>query len=238
VSLPVEGDEQRVIQGAIVKFTNEATWTTKDEEDLPADQELIATGICRVLQKWIDHLPEETRVLAPGENVDLEALNEAVPKDQWVEGPDGKPRGPFQCQYLLYLLDPKTMDKYTYATGTTGGGMAVRDLRDKVKWMRAMRGQNVFAVVTLSDKHMKTKFGGRQRPHFVVVRWIALGGDNANATALPATGAGGGGAVVLREIEAPSLAEETGEEGWEDKGDPLPADLSAKAAPKPKKKAT
>ena len=60
--------------------------------------------------------------------------------------------------------------------------------------MRRLRGQNVFAVVTLSDKLMKTRFGGRQRPHLVVVRWIALGGDNANALPAPA----------LREVEAPS----------------------------------
>jgi hypothetical protein len=225
-----EGDERsqnRVIQGTIVKFTNTAEWVTRDEEKLSADQELIATGILRVLQKWVDHMPEETRILQPGENVDLEALNEAVPKDEWVEGPDGKPRGPWQCQYLVYLLDPKTMDRYTYATGTTGGGIAVRDLRDKCIWMRRMRGQNIFAVVTLADRHMKTKFGGRQRPHFVVVRWIALGGDNANALPAPA----------LREIEAPKLAEDLGEEGWDATGDPLPADLDVKAAA-PKKKAT
>jgi hypothetical protein len=232
-----EGDEARIIQGAIVKFTNEATWVTRDEEELPADQELIATGIVRVLQKWVDHMPvkEETRFLKPGETVDVDALNEAAPKAEWGER-DGKPCGPWQCQYLVYLLDPKTMDRYTYATGTVGGGIAVRDFRDKVTWMRRMRGSNIFAVVTLSDKHMKTRHGGRQRPHLVVVRWIQLGGDNATALPAPVAGVDGGGAVALREVEAPSLAEETGEEGWEDEGDPLPADLAVKAAPK--KKAT
>ena len=198
-----EGDEQRVIQGSIVKFTNEGSWVTRDEEELPADQELIATGIIRVLQKWINKMPDPdaTRILKPGENVDLEALNEAAPKSEWTEDPNGK-RGPWQCQYLMYLLDPKTMDRYTFATGTVGGGIAVRDLRDKVTWMRRMRGQNIFAVVTLADKFMKTKFSGRQRPHFVVTRWIALGGDNANALPAPA----------LREIESPSLAEDLGDE--------------------------
>jgi hypothetical protein len=197
-----EGDERPqgggVIQGTVVKFTNEAEWTTRDEETLSSDRELIATDIIRVVQKWIDAMPVETHILEPGEKFpDLEALNEAAPKSEWAEGPDGKKRGPWQAQYIVHLLDPKTMDRYSYATGTVGGGIAVRDLRDKVQWMRRLRGQNVFAVVTLSDKLMKTKFGGRQRPHFVVVRWIALGGDNANALPAPA----------LREVEAPSIKE-------------------------------
>jgi hypothetical protein len=200
-----EGDERPgVIQGTIVKFTNEAEWVTRDEEKLPADRELIATDIIRVVQKWLGGMPVETRVLGPGENFpDLETLNEAAPKSEWAEGPDGKKRGPWQSQYIVHLLDPKTMDRFSYATGTVGGGIAVRDLRDKVQqWMRRMRGQNVFAVVTLSDKVMKTKFGSRQRPHFVCVRWIELGGSDA--TALPAPEAGSSGA----EVEAPSLAEE------------------------------
>ena len=226
--------EQRVIQGTIVKFTNEAEWMTRDDEKLSAAQELIATGIIRVLQKWIHKMPVETRILKPGENVDLEALNEAAPKDEWGER-DGKPCGPWQCEYLVYLLDPRTMDRYTYATDTVGGGIAVRDLRDKVQWMRRLRGQNIYPVVTLDDKFMKTRHGGRQRPHLVVVRWIALGGDNANALPAPVAGAGNG-AAALPEIKSPSLAEDLGEEDWDAKGDLLPADLSAEAAPKKNKK--
>ena len=223
-----EGEEFRgggVIVGTVLKFSNEAEWVTRDEEKLPADRELIATDIVRVVQKWIDQVPVETRVLEPGEKFpDLEALNEAAPKDEWTEGPNGL-RGPWQAQYVVHLLDPKTMDRFSFATGTVGGGIAVRDLRDKVIWMRRVRGQNVFAVVTLCDRHMKTRFGGRQRPHFVVVRWIALGGDNANALPAPA----------LREVEAPSLKEEMGDEvPWEEKGDALP-DLGAET-PKKKKK--
>lgn len=198
-----EGDERRgnrVIQGAVVKFTNDAVWITRDEEKLSDDRELIATGILRVLQKWVDHMPEETRILQPGENPDLDALNEAAPKTEWVVGPDGKERGPWQVQYIVHLLDPKSMDRFSYATGTVGGGIAVRDLKDKVTWMRRMRGQNIFAVVTLSDKTMKTKFGSRQRPHLVIVRWIELGGDNA--AALPAPAAGGAA------VAEPTLAEE------------------------------
>jgi hypothetical protein len=69
------------------------------------------------------------------------------------------------------------MDIYTFATGTTGGAIAVRDLRDRTNWMRKFKGPSVYPVVTLSDLHMNTKYGGRQRPHFKVQRFIALGGN-------------------------------------------------------------
>jgi hypothetical protein len=195
-----EGDERQgggVIQGTVAKFTNEATWVTRDEEELPSDLELIATDIARLVQKWIDQQPVETRILEPGEKFpDIEALNEATPRSEWTEGPNGKPCGPWQAQYVVYLLNPKTMQRYSYATGTVGGSIAVRELRDSVTWMRRLRGANVYAVVTLSDKFMKTRFGGRQRPHFVIVRWITFGGTDAKALPAPAT-----------EVKEPTLAE-------------------------------
>ena len=112
-----ESDERsgnRIIQGTLVKFTNEAEWVTRDDEKISADHELIVTDILRVAQKWKDGKPVETRILGPGENFpDLEALNEAAPKSEWVEGPDGQKRGPHQNQYIAHALDPKTMDQFT-----------------------------------------------------------------------------------------------------------------------------
>jgi hypothetical protein len=35
----------------------------------------------------------------------------------------------------------------------------------------------VYPVVSLSDKFMNTRFGGRQRPHFLIKNWIRLGGE-------------------------------------------------------------
>lgn len=225
-------DEQSrgVLAGTtIAKFTNEATWVTRDEEELPPDVERIATGIIRLVQKWIDGIPDpnETRVLAPEEKFpDIEALNEAAPKSEWSEGPDGRPRGPWQAQYVVQLLDPKTMERYSYPTGTVGGGIAVRELKDKVQWMRKLRGQNVYAVVTLANKFMKTRFGGRQRPHFIVTRWITLGADEQTALPAPA-----------HEVKEPTLAEEMndsipdGEAPWNDE---LPDDLKPPKAEAPK----
>jgi|SRR5215831_15137893 len=183
----VEGTEQTesrgVIRGVCVKFTNEATWVTSDGEELPLTLEPIVVDIARVVQRWKDQRPIETMVLAPGQKIpDIKALNAEVPQKEWEEGPDGKPRGPWQAQFIVYLLNQETMDRYTFPTGTTGGAIAVRDLVDRTVWMRRFRGPSVFPVVRLKDVFMRTRFGGRQRPHFEIVRWVKLGDDG---TALP-----------------------------------------------------
>lgn len=186
----VEGDDRQqggnVIQGALVKFTNEATWLTRDGDELPADRELIVVDIARLVQRWKDQQPVETRILAPGEKFpDVADLNEAVPRTDWVKGPDGKPRGPWQAQHVVYMLDPATMERYSFPTGTVGGAIAVRDLVDKTNWMRRYRGGHVYPAITLSDTFMNTRFGGRQRPHFLIKRWVKLDAESGER-ALPA----------------------------------------------------
>src|SRR6516162_4297417 len=185
-----EGDDRPegagIIQGSLVKFSNEATWVTRDGDELPADLELVAVDVGRVVQKWQDDRPVETIVLQPHQKFpDIEEMNEKVPKKEWVEGPEGNMRGPWQAQHILYLLDLKTMDKYTFPTGTTGGRIAVHDLRDKTMWMRRLRRPNVYAVVLLSDTFMNTKWGGRQRPHFKIMRWVSLGSEGGQVEVLP-----------------------------------------------------
>jgi hypothetical protein len=114
-------------------------------------------------------------VLQPGDKLpNLEELNAAVPRSEWREGPDGKLRGPWEMQYLVYLLNPDTAERFTYPTGTIGGGIAVRELIDRVSLMRQVRGEQDYAVISLSAAPMKTRYGTRPRPHFVVKRWVSL----------------------------------------------------------------
>jgi hypothetical protein len=223
-----EGDEQSqnrgVIQGTCVKFTNQATWEINDGEELPAELELVVVNIGRVVQKWKDQQPIETRILEPGEKFpDIEKLNEETPRSEWVEGPDKQMRGPWQAQHVVYMLNPETMDRYSWPTGTIGGSIAVRDLVDKTKWMRRLRGAHVYPVVTLSDRFMNTRFGGRQRPDLPVRRWITFDADQKVLPA-PATNIGTKeleksapttaptNVVGMRTIEAPKLAEELNDE--------------------------
>jgi len=189
------GDQQQqqtgnVIQGAVVKFTNEANWVTRDGLELSPDLELVAIGVARVVQKWQDQLPVETRILGPGEKFpDLDQLNADTPRTEWGKGPDGQPRGPWQAQHILYLLDPATWDQFSFPTGTTGGAIAIRELVEKIKWFRKFKGPHLVPVVCLSDKFMQTKFGGRQRPHFLVKHWVPMGNGGEEQVLLPAPAA-------------------------------------------------
>jgi hypothetical protein len=174
--------ENRLIQGDLVKFTPQATWVTRSGAELSGNLELVAVNVIRVVKKWADGQPIETRVLGPGEKLpNLEELNAAVPQSEWREGPDGKLRGPWEAEFLVYLLNPDTAERFSFATGTIGGGIAVRDLIDRVSLMRKVRGAQVYAVVSPSAVPMKTRYGTRTRPHFVVKRWVRLDG------ALPST---------------------------------------------------
>jgi hypothetical protein len=165
-----------VIQGTMLKFTNESIWEGRDSEEIPADLELIAVDTQRVLVKFVGQERVDTRVLAPNELVpDLNKLNEACPREEWGKDFNGDPRGPWVFQRLVYLLHFDTMTKYTWPTGTVGGAICVRELADKVKTRRKIQGDQVYAVVTLSDTLMNTKFGGRQRPDLIVKKWVRFG---------------------------------------------------------------
>ena len=192
----VEGDERpqgdSVIQGSLLKFTNNATWVDRDGIELPKELELVAVEVARVVQKWTpDNQPDgPPLILEPDQKFpDIEEMNDKAPRDEWGLTPDKQPRGPYQAQHVLYLFDLKTMDKYTFPTSTVGGRIAVRELRGKIVMMRRLRGQNVYAVVELSDVFMNTQFGGRQRPHFIIKRWVRLGSDSGDQVveALPAS---------------------------------------------------
>src|SRR6516225_3459743 len=183
----IEGSDQQqadnVIQGSVVKFTNEANWVTRDGEELSPDLKLVAIDIGRVVQKWQDRQPVEKIVLEPGQKFpDLEELNDKTPPSEWTEGPDGNPRGPWQAQHIVYLLNLATMERYSFPTGTIGGVIAVRDLVEQTKLMRKFRGPQVYPVVTLSDTLMHTKFGRRQRPRFLIKDWV----NGSEEKALPA----------------------------------------------------
>ena len=131
-----EGEDQdrfvggRVIQGTRINFTNEAIWVDAAKEKLPSDLELIVVDIGRVVQKWgKDNLPSGPPItLEPNQKFpDINALNEKCPKSEWRER-FGKLEGPYQAQYVVYLWDPVTMNKYTWPTSTIGGHICVADV--------------------------------------------------------------------------------------------------------------
>jgi hypothetical protein len=181
---PIASSNDRVIVGSLLKFVD-GQWTDMGIA-VPPGTKLLAVATNKVLQRWHDQRVIETIDQKPLPDVEL--LNEAIPKEQWELGPNNEPRPPWQVTYVLYLLDPKICEKFTYANSTIGAKIAVTTLADKVTTMRKLRGANVVAEIELAAKPMTTRFGVKQRPEFRILKWVNLGP--------------GGGAPAL--IEAPA----------------------------------
>jgi hypothetical protein len=190
------GEQQydgRVIQGEKLKFSNDSVWLTPDDEEFPADRELCVIDTQRVVQKWVEQVAVET-MFVPLQSKwrDLDKLNAACPKTEWRKDFNGNSVGPWQRSRVAYFIDLNTMEKFTWPSSTVGGDICIREFRDRVAMMRKLRGARVFAIVTLSDRFMNTKFGGRQRPDLKIARWIMMGPDGQalpvpTAPALPPT---------------------------------------------------
>jgi hypothetical protein len=203
----VEGDNstqqpQGLIRGNHLKFGATAQWERREGETIGPDVKLIVTDIKRAVLKWGPNKNDrpETTIIPPGEPFpDVEAMNEAVPKDQWRQGPAGL-QGPYQSQQAVVLLEPRSMEEFTFTTSSIGGFICVRELVDKVKTMRRYRGP-VSPIVTLGDVPMRTRFGERRRPHFNIVDWVRMeGGGEPQQPALPAPSPDSGVAPII-EVE-------------------------------------
>jgi hypothetical protein len=174
----IQGEEQktsssnRIIHGHRLSFTIDYKWLVDDDKEFPKTGALIAIET-RVPMGHIFLAPD-----APWPNVD--GMNTKCPKSEWGEY-QGKAQGPWQRQRLVYFVDENTMQKYTWPSRveTIGADICVREFREKVQLMRRFRGECVYAVVALRDTYMSTRFGGRQRPDLVPVRWIKLGPSEA-----------------------------------------------------------
>jgi hypothetical protein len=211
-----EGTEEqtsgRMLVGDKISFTVEAKWVGPDGEELPRI-ELMAADILRVVNYWgKDGKPveEHTRILAPGEKFpDVDALNDAVPKSEWREW-QGALQGPYARQHIVRFLNLDIMTKYSWPSPVTtiGSARCVSELADQVKWMRRFRGYNVYPIVLLSDTFMPTRYGGRQRPHLKVKRWIRFGDGGVVIPVVDQPLLPGG----AQEVKPPSAKEVTGDE--------------------------
>jgi hypothetical protein len=177
-----EAVSQRMILGTRIKFANDAKWTNAQGDELDPQLHLIVVEMKRVVNKWPVNLgpPIDTMEVAPGRPwPNIKQLNDACPQSEWRTDFNGNPKGPYEPQRLLYLLDPVTLDKYTYPTNTIGGTRALSELADKIAWAQKYRGPGVRPLVHLSSIWMPTKYSGRMRPHFVVLPdWILPDGGS------------------------------------------------------------
>jgi hypothetical protein len=192
-------NEDRVIRGVILKCVD-GNWTDADGAKVPAGTKLLAWAMTQALQLWRNKLPVETIIKQSGVPLpDVDELNRNIPQAQWEMGLSG-PRPPWAKQHIVYLLNAKDGSEFTFISSTTGAAIAAERLRDRVKAMRMLRGEQVVPVVELGNKSMPTKFGtNKLRPDFTIVEWAHLG-PPATAPALSHE--------IGTKVEAPTLAEE------------------------------
>jgi hypothetical protein len=143
-----------------------------------------------VIQKWSpENLPLETRILAPNEPwPDIDAMNDACPRNEWRQDFNGNPVGPWQAQRVCYLMHEISMKKFTYVTGTIGGQRAMSELASNVAWMRKRVNAGATPIVKLESIFMPTRYGGRMAPSLTIVRWLGPsggGGESIGVTAPP-----------------------------------------------------
>ena len=214
----IEGKEvqlqsDRGLSGLKLKFLN-GVWLDPDEQEVKA--ELVALDVQRKVQKWLtDDGPAETIVLMPGAKFpDIEAMNAECPQSEWREK-FGKMTGPWQGEHVVLFVDPATMERYWWPSPVTtiGSAVCVRNLVSQVKLMRQFRGEHVYPVVELAHTFMNTAFGGRERPHLDIKRWIRFGpgGSTESALSAPSTPTIASSAG-MQTVERPSVREELDDE--------------------------
>jgi len=213
------GYRDRLLQGVILRCVD-GNWSDKDGVSFPHGTRMLVLGVDEALQCWqAKQLLDEIRKVANQPLPSVDELNAKIPETEWDEGLDGKPRPPWSHVFAVYLLDITDGSIRTFINSTTGAGIAYERLKDKVAWMRHLRGAKVVPIVELQSRQMRTKVGQKLRPDFQVVDWRELGGgdDGSAAPALPGGGDGGASGAVLEALKQPNTAEPVKERAKPDK---------------------
>jgi hypothetical protein len=175
-----DGPHDRLIQGPIGRCVD-GRWTI-DGIEPSKDKRFIGLGTAEAVQCWRDEMPIETIVKKAGMPLpDIAELNAKIPQSQWEDGLNG-PRPPWVHSFIAYFLDPADGSIWTYINSTVGARIAVERLRENVHWMRRLRGERVVPLVELASRPMKTKFGQKLRPEFVIKGWRDLESGPPNAS--------------------------------------------------------
>jgi hypothetical protein len=170
--------QRRVGGGSYLKWNADDGWV--DRDGIPAPSPLLVVRINELLRRWKDNVAHD---IVEKPLPDRDELNAAIPRSEWEEGVDGKPRPPWAHYVVVYLVNLETAEKYVYAASTIGAHIAYEALREAVVTMRMLRGTRCMPVVELAARPMKTKFKMRERPHFQIIAWKTPGED---ASAIPA----------------------------------------------------
>lgn len=157
-------DRRGVIKGTVMRCVD-GSWADKNDVKYDGTEKFLAIDVKEAVQGWRDNQLFFERVKGPGQPLpDVEELNRGVPESEWEDGLNG-PRPPYSHVYICYLLNLSDGGIFTFLNSTLGARLAITTLRDKVYWMRKIRGNDhLYAVVTLGKCPMKTQKGIKQRP--------------------------------------------------------------------------
>jgi hypothetical protein len=169
MSLPTINTHERLIQGAILKCVD-GHWSAEDENMTGAT--LLVLHLTRAARHRIENEIVQTICEDREALPDVKKLNAAIPEDQWNVF-QGTPQPPWKIEYLVYLLNPGDASLYTYLNATYGAMRAWNKLKDKITWMRALRGE-VLPIVELSSAPFPTDHGRKIGPIFRPVNWTSL----------------------------------------------------------------
>jgi hypothetical protein len=165
---------RRLIRGDLIKCVD-GRWLDRDGIPVP-DIEYIPFDVKKVVQRWQNQIPIEPITEHP--LPDIDKLNALVPEEERELGIDGKPRPPYELNYIVYLLNPHDASVLTSINSTMGQRIAFERLVDRITYMRALSGDRVVPIVRLSSAQMKTRYGVKMRPDFKIIHWRELGGPH------------------------------------------------------------
>jgi hypothetical protein len=198
MTLPTINTHERLIHGTILKCID-GHWSADNETMNGAS--LLALHLTRAARHRIDNEIVRTICEDHEELPDIEKLNAAIPEDQWRVF-HGTPQPPWTIEHVVYLLDPNDASLFTYLNNTYGAKRAWERLRDKITWMRAMRGE-VLPIVELGSAVLKTDYGKKIGPSFKPINWL-----NLNASESPPRISGDKPAAAIGKPVAPVPAKE------------------------------
>jgi hypothetical protein len=194
-----ERGERRAIIGAFVKFAD-GTWYIGGVP-IDADFRPIVIDLDHGLQRWQGGQLVEERFTKPLDDVD--ELNAKIPRAEWDQFPNGEPKPPWSHAFKFYLLDDKTGTRATFVTNSVGGGICYAELKDKVVWMRKMRGPGVLPRVQPTTAAMRTRYSPhpKKRPDLKIVGYVTF--TSGGFVPLPSANA-----PQLQKVAEPTVAED------------------------------
>jgi hypothetical protein len=161
---------ERTIRGTLLEFADWRWTSGKEATPVEDGTKLVALATAAMWVRWENGKPVEYRMREPGRRLpDREELG-YDDQSEWEAGPSGEPQDPWRNTRLVYLVDPKTAEAYTFSTSSWGGRGAVTDLGDQITRMRTVHADAV-PIVELRAAEMPTKYGRKSKPVFKIVAW-------------------------------------------------------------------